>query len=83
MERRDFLRRFISLIDSLYYNHRNVIIEAEVSIEDLFNIPVDEPSQHDEQFAFSRCLSRLKEMQTNEYQNKTLESFSKKKMSIE
>ena len=60
-----------------------MIIEAEVPIEDLFNIPVDEPSQHDEQFAFSRCLSRLKEMQTNEYQNKTLESFSKKKMSIE
>ena len=38
MERRDFLRRFISLIDALYYNHRNVIIEADVPIEKLFNI---------------------------------------------
>ena len=38
MERRDFLRRFISLIDSLYYNHRNVIVEAAVDIEHLFDI---------------------------------------------
>ena len=38
MERRDFLRRFISLIDALYYNHRNVVIEADVPIDQLFNI---------------------------------------------
>jgi protein AFG1 len=38
MERRDFLRRFISLIDSLYYQHRNVVVEADVPIDDLFNI---------------------------------------------
>lgn len=38
MERRDFLRRFISLVDSLYYNHCNVVCEAAVSIESLFAI---------------------------------------------
>lgn len=38
MDRRDLLRRFISLIDSLYYQHRNVIIEAAVDIENLFDI---------------------------------------------
>jgi peroxisome-assembly ATPase len=38
MERRDILRRFISLIDSVYYNHRNLIIESDVPIESLFNI---------------------------------------------
>lgn len=38
MERRDLLRRFILLIDSIYYQHRNVIIEAAVSIDDLFDI---------------------------------------------
>lgn len=64
MERRDFLRRFISLIDSLYYNHCNVICEANVKLEHLFAISdaEAEKSIHDEAFAFSRCLSRLKEM---------------------
>ena len=38
LERRDFLRRFISLIDALYYNHRNVVVEAAVDIENLFDI---------------------------------------------
>jgi predicted ATPase len=38
MDRRDYLRRFISLVDALYYNHRNVIIECDVEIEKLFNI---------------------------------------------
>ena len=33
MDRRDYLRRFISLIDSLYFQHRNVIIEADVEIK--------------------------------------------------
>ena len=72
MDRRDFLRRFISLIDSLYYQHRNVIIEAAVDLEHLFDIEESANSIHDEEFAFSRCLSRLKEMQTDDYQNKSL-----------
>ena len=38
MENRDLLRRFISLIDAVYYNHRNLIIESDVPIESLFNI---------------------------------------------
>jgi predicted ATPase len=66
MERRDWLRRFISLIDALYYNHRNVVIESDVPIEELFNIK-EEGSIHDEEFAFTRTLSRLKEMQTEQY----------------
>ena len=36
--RRDLMRRFILLIDTLYYNHRNVIIESEVGLEDLFKV---------------------------------------------
>jgi len=56
------------LIDALYYQHRNVIIEAAVPIEELFAIEEAGPNQvHDEEFAFSRCLSRLKEMQTTQY----------------
>jgi len=38
LERRDYLRRFISLIDALYYNHRNVIIECDVPLDQLFDI---------------------------------------------
>lgn len=36
MDRRDLMRRFILLIDTLYFNHRNVIIEAKHDIENLF-----------------------------------------------
>ena len=39
MERRDVLRRFILLIDQLYYNLRKVVIEAEVPLDDLFEQP--------------------------------------------
>ena len=66
MERRDTLRRFILLIDQLYYHNRKVVIEASHPLDDLFLRP-NEKSQFDEEFAFERCLSRLKEMQTREY----------------
>mmetsp|Transcript_49089 Transcript_49089/g.36152 ORF Transcript_49089/g.36152 Transcript_49089/m.36152 type:complete len:86 (+) Transcript_49089:1094-1351(+) len=66
LERRDLLRRFILLIDELYFHHRQVIIEAERPIDELFEEP-ETDSQFDEQFAFDRCASRLKEMQTKEY----------------
>lgn len=71
MERRDTLRRFILLIDQLYYHNRKVVIEASHPLDELFLKP-KEKSQFDEDFAFERCLSRLKEMQTEEYQEKGL-----------
>ena len=67
MERRDILRRFISLIDQLYFHHTKVVIEAATDLDNLFVKP-KEKSNLDEEFAFERCLSRLKEMQTREYQ---------------
>ena len=36
--RRDWLRRFIVLIDDLYYCHCNVVIEAAVSLDELFEV---------------------------------------------
>lgn len=69
MERRDILRRFILLIDQLYYHQRKVIIEAATDLDSIFDRP-KEKSGFDEDFAFERCLSRLKEMQTREYQEK-------------
>ena len=71
MDRRDLLRRFILLIDQLYYHNRKVIIEAEKDLDNLFQKPKDK-TEFDEEFAFERCLSRLKEMQTREYQEKGL-----------
>jgi len=38
MKRRDHLRRFILLIDTLYYLHKNVVIEAAVELDKLFDI---------------------------------------------
>lgn len=81
MARRDTLRRFILLIDTLYFQHRNVIIEAAVDLDHLFDMgqTVEEevdvldsmnhnPEVYDEEFAYTRTLSRLREMQTKEYQ---------------
>mmetsp|Transcript_33033 Transcript_33033/g.32170 ORF Transcript_33033/g.32170 Transcript_33033/m.32170 type:complete len:94 (+) Transcript_33033:38-319(+) len=47
LERRDLLRRFILLIDEFYYQQKQVIIEAETSLEDLFEEP-ETKSQFDE-----------------------------------
>ena len=82
------MRRFILLIDTLYFTHRNVIIEAQIDIEHLFMIneatekqkrgafdtelQQNDDFKFDEEFAYARCLSRLKEMQTKEYQLKML-----------
>ena len=85
MSRRDTLRRFILLIDTLYFQHRNVVIEAEVPLDKLFDmgqsfeedVDVLESINHkqevyDEEFAYHRTLSRLREMQTQEYQELSL-----------
>lgn len=42
------------------------MIEADNSLDELFEKP-KEKTILDEEFAFDRCLSRLKEMQTKEY----------------
>ena len=47
-------------------------------MEDLFKIDkgLEDLAIHDEEFAFSRCVSRLREMQTKEYQEKSLVASS-------
>jgi len=65
---RNELRRFILLIDELYQAHVQVKILAEVPAEVLFKN--DSNNQvFDEVFAWERCLSRLIEMQTQEYRD--------------
>jgi predicted ATPase len=68
---RNELRRFILLIDELYQAHVQVKILAEVPAEKLFRN--DSNNQvFDEVFAWERCLSRLIEMQTEEYRDAKL-----------
>jgi protein AFG1 len=48
-----------------------VVIEAAKDLDNLFVKPT-EKTIFDEEFAYERCLSRLKEMQTQEYKEKAL-----------
>jgi len=59
-ERRDEARRFNTLIDTLYEAHANLVASAEVAPEQLY--PVG-----DGDFEFQRTVSRLMEMQSEEY----------------
>ena len=54
MERRDLMRRFILLIDTLYFTHRNVVLEADHDIEHLFK--VKEASDKEKSTAFDTEL---------------------------
>lgn len=49
MERRDLMRRFILLIDTLYFSHRNVVIEADVHLDNLFKMGQKDPLTADKE----------------------------------
>lgn len=53
-------RRFIALVDEFYERHVKLVVSAQ---EELFNIYQGERLK----FEFQRCLSRLQEMQSEEY----------------
>ncbi|MGH7047851.1 MAG: cell division protein ZapE [Stellaceae bacterium] len=59
-ERRDAARRFNILIDTLYDAHTLLIASAEVSAEEIF-------VAGDGTFEFARTVSRLNEMQSEDY----------------
>lgn len=66
---KDSVRRFITLIDLMYENKVALVCSAEDTLENLFK--VDSVSADDEVvFAFRRCLSRLKEMQSKDWMSK-------------
>ena len=56
----DAARRFIAMVDEFYERNVNLIISAAVPMEQLY-------AQGRLEFEFKRCLSRLTEMQSNEY----------------
>lgn len=75
LDQRDYVRRFITLIDELYEHRVKLVCSAEASLKDIFPYRVDSSMKdsntliagEEEIFAFSRTLSRLSEMQTSEY----------------
>ena len=60
VENDDTARRFIALVDEFYERNVKLIISAEVVMDELYRGGILS-------FEFKRCLSRLQEMQSNEY----------------
>lgn len=61
---RNAARRFITLVDALYENRTRLICTAAAPAAQLYVAP---PQSGDEAFAFDRTVSRLMEMQSEEY----------------
>jgi len=56
----DVARRFIAMVDEFYERKVKLIMSAQVALESLY-------TDGRLNFEFQRCLSRLQEMQSNEY----------------
>lgn len=56
----DIARRFIAMVDEFYERNVKLIMSAAVPMEDLY-------AHGQLEFEFKRCLSRLQEMQSEEY----------------
>eukprot|EP00742_Colponemidia_sp_Colp-10_P005463 GILJ01005838.1.p1 GENE.GILJ01005838.1~~GILJ01005838.1.p1 ORF type:complete len:439 (+),score=47.87 GILJ01005838.1:46-1362(+) len=72
MDTRNELRRFITMIDEFYQHKVKVTMSAKEEPKYLFT----GEGQFDEVFAWDRCVSRLTEMQTQEY-HQTLHELQK------
>jgi len=62
-DRRNEAKRMMTLVDVLYDNGRNLVITAEEMPQKLY-------TGHDHAFEFQRTVSRLLEMQTEDYLNR-------------
>ncbi len=65
----NLVRRFIIFVDSMYESHVKLIIHAEGSPAEIFQVDL-ENEFCDEAFAFDRTRSRLEEMGSDEYLKK-------------
>ena len=70
-EQKDFVYKFILLVDAFYENKNILSISTTVELN---NIYVGKSWA----FEFKRTISRLKEMGSNTYINKNLKKFIKK-----
>lgn len=78
MQERDQVRRFITLIDTLYETHTKLVCTAALDPIPLFYVSDEErkTSVADEIFAWDRAVSRLMEMQSTTYLTTTVRSLS-------
>lgn len=78
MQERDQVRRFITLIDTLYETHTKLVCTAELDPIPLFYVSEEErkTSVADEIFAWDRTVSRLMEMQSATYLTASVRSLS-------
>ena len=66
LKMRNEAKRFIILVDTLYDNHVNILCTAEAKPENLYTA-----TSGVEHFEFARTSSRLIEMQSHEYLEKS------------
>lgn len=65
----NLVRRWITLIDSLYECHVKIVLHAKTSPDEMFVVDLD--NKHtDEVFAFDRTRSRMEEMRSEGYLKK-------------
>lgn len=62
----NWVRRFITFVDSMYECKVKLILHAQVPANQIFQAGVDNQN-HDEVFAFDRTVSRLEEMSSAKY----------------
>lgn len=69
LQERDQVRRMITLIDTLYERKTKLIMSADAPVETLFRADSDDKASSaiDEIFAWDRTVSRLMEMQSQDY----------------
>jgi predicted ATPase len=69
----NWVRRFITFVDSMYECNVKLIIQAKTNVDGIFPQPAasDQAEQaHDEVFSFHRTVSRLEEMASQKYLQK-------------
>jgi len=67
---RNVMRRFITMIDEFYNHNIKIYCLAADKLENLFIKEEGTEEHYDEVFAFDRCISRMREMQTEYYFHK-------------
>jgi protein AFG1 len=83
---RNEVRRFITLVDTLYENHVQVYCSAEAPLTAIFESPQsnskgDKQVVDEETFAFDRCVSRLVQMNSYEWQHEARKLRDRRKKS--
>lgn len=68
LDQLNWVRRFITFVDSMYESNVKLILHAKTAAHGIFQ--PDTKTEHDEVFAFDRTLSRLEEMSSETYLKK-------------